>query len=211
MQKPRILAQLTPNERNPRTITDARKAALLKSYAEFGDLSGIVFNRRSGKLVGGHQRRSVLPPESGIVIEDRHKKPDALGTVARGYVQHGADRIPYREVDWPEAREKSAMIAANKHGGEFSGDLAQLLCELAKESADLSLTGFDDREFAQLLADITAPPSADGEKSPESKPPKSKPIDATYEVVISCADEAEQRLWFDKLTAEKAKCRLLTL
>jgi len=41
---------------NPRTITDEQLKMLNKSLQTFGDLSGIVYNRRTGNLVGGHQR-----------------------------------------------------------------------------------------------------------------------------------------------------------
>jgi hypothetical protein len=143
MKPPRHLAQLTPNDRNPRVLTPAKRAALIKSLAEFGDLSGFVFNRRTCTLIGGHQRRSILPPESEIVITERLKKPDTLGTVARGHVVAGADRIPYREVDWPEPKATAAMIAANRQGGDFTrGMLAELLAEIESAGLDTDLTGY---------------------------------------------------------------------
>jgi len=149
VKTPRRLSQLTPNERNPRRISPRALDALRKSCAEFGDLSGFVFNRRTQRLIGAHQRHSILPPDSEIVISEQLKEPDALGTVARGLVKVGADRIPYREVDWPAAKEKAAMIAANKHGGEFIADtLSDLLHEIEAEGTDLDVTGF----FGEALA-----------------------------------------------------------
>lgn len=41
--------------------------ALQKSMAEFGDLSGIVFNRRTGNLIGGHQRIKIIDPLRNLI------------------------------------------------------------------------------------------------------------------------------------------------
>lgn len=106
---------------NPRTITDERLRMLSSSMKEFGDLSGIVKNIRTGNLVGGHQRVKVFDPDWPIIPSEHH---DDSGTVAMGYIETPYGRWSYREVDWDENREKMANIAANKHGGEF--DLPKL-------------------------------------------------------------------------------------
>ena len=59
---------------NPRTITDEQLGWLKKSLEEFGDLSGIVFNRRTGNTVGGHQRLKCLPPDAKIEKKDLKEK-----------------------------------------------------------------------------------------------------------------------------------------
>jgi len=56
--------------------------ALRNSLLEFGPLDGFVFNSRSKRLVGGHQRKGVLPDSSKVVVIERCK-PNAQGTVAR--------------------------------------------------------------------------------------------------------------------------------
>jgi DNA modification methylase len=154
MKKAATLQELTPNERNPRRMSDAQTSALRKSLLEFGPLDGFVFNRRSKRLVGGHQRKGILAGTSPIVILERFAKPNTQGTIACGYVQaDNGERITYREVDWPEAKEKAAMLAANKHSGKWDEDaLAQILAELETEGFDRELTGFEHKEIAQLLA-----------------------------------------------------------
>jgi DNA modification methylase len=154
--KAATLRELTPNERNPRRMSDAQSSALRKSLLEFGPLDGFVFNRRSKRLVGGHQRKGILAADSPVVILDQIAKPNAQGTIACGYVQaDNGERITYREVDWPEAKEKAAMLAANKHSGQWNEDaLAQLLAELETEGFDRELTGFDDKELAKLLTKV---------------------------------------------------------
>ncbi len=41
--------------------------------------------------------------------------------------------------------------------------------------------------------------------------PKRQTIPELYQVLAECADEAEQRRVYERLTAEGLKCRLLTL
>lgn len=79
---------------------------------EYGDLSGIVRNIRTGVVFAGIQRMKVLPPDSPI-IKEAHS--DKTGTVAMGYIETPWGRMPYREVDWPEEKEMTANIATNNH------------------------------------------------------------------------------------------------
>src|SRR6266436_260785 len=113
--KSATVGTLTPNERNPRHISETQLESLRKSLLEFGPLDGFVFNRRSKRLVGGHQRQKTLPANSPVVIVENCKPLNAQGTIARGYVEANGERITYREVDWKPAKEKAGMLAANKH------------------------------------------------------------------------------------------------
>ena len=54
------LSKFKPSPRNPRRITDDALAGLRASLRTFGDLSGLVFNRRTGNVVCGHQRRVAV-------------------------------------------------------------------------------------------------------------------------------------------------------
>ena len=107
---------LKPAPYNPRKITDKQLSMLEKSMKEFGDLSGVVYNIKTGRIVGGHQRIKKLDPEWDIVKQE-HK--DKNGTVAVGHIETPSGRWAYREVSWTEHKEMAANIAANKHGGEF--------------------------------------------------------------------------------------------
>jgi len=146
---------LKPAGYNPRKISPEKLAALKKSLEEFGDLSGIIYNTRTQTVIGGHQRIKNMDPSWKII-----KKPqtDKTGTTAAGYVETPHGRLTYREVDWPEEKEKMANIAANKHGGEFDDDLLKELLDnmkLADPELDIELIGFDDDEMA-VLTDKTA-------------------------------------------------------
>ena len=45
---------------NPRTLSDAARKKLRASVKEIGVMDTPVFNKRTGKLVGGHQRLHTI-------------------------------------------------------------------------------------------------------------------------------------------------------
>jgi len=68
------LSDLTPAVYNPRKISDTAFAGLGKSISRFGLLSYIVWNKRTGNIVGGHQRYKQLTDmgelETDVVVVD---------------------------------------------------------------------------------------------------------------------------------------------
>lgn len=146
------LSNLNPNVDNPRKITDKKLKELKKALDEFGDLGGIVFNRRTQRIVGGHQRQRVLPANAEIKIEFENTEASKSGTVAGGYVKVADETFSYREVDWDEVKEKAANIAANKGAGEWDMEkLGDWFKDLDDMNFDLDLTMFDEDERKQFL------------------------------------------------------------
>jgi hypothetical protein len=144
-------SDLKLNPANPRKITEEQLAALRASLKEFGDLSGIVRNVTSGNLVGGHQRVKIFA-DAPVTVTQRYKEPSPNGTVAVGYVTAEGERHVYREVQWDDAKEKAAMIAANKHGGDWEMSmLSDLLLELDQANFNVSLTGFSAAELERMI------------------------------------------------------------
>lgn len=97
------LSDLKPAPYNPRTITQEAAAALQTSLAEFGDISGIVWNKKTGNLVAGHQRMDALRRKHGKALTLR----EGAVTTPEG------ERFPVRVVNWPPDKEKAANVAAN--------------------------------------------------------------------------------------------------
>ena len=68
------LSALRPAEYNPRTISDEAFEGLGSSIDRFGMLSHIVWNKRTGNIVGGHQRYRHLmrvgETETDVVVVD---------------------------------------------------------------------------------------------------------------------------------------------
>ncbi|MBW2559672.1 MAG: hypothetical protein JRE40_02330 [Deltaproteobacteria bacterium] len=148
-KQPKTLEDLKPAPYNPRTITPEAAAGLRASIKTFGDLSGIVWNSRTGHLVAGHQRKDALIAQSATFQPD----PPAL-------VLPSDEAFPIRIVDWDTTTEKAANITANNPhiSGEFTGDLQDCLEEVR------DFDDFDDLRLDDLtVIGITDIP--DGNKS----------------------------------------------
>jgi hypothetical protein len=101
------LAELTPAPYNPRKMEPAAENALLRSLERFGLLQPIVWNKRTGNVVGGHRRLKLLMA-AGVDVTD----------VAVG--------------DWSETEEKALNLALNNPAGQgtFTPEAQDLLLEL---------------------------------------------------------------------------------
>jgi DNA modification methylase len=103
---------------------------LKRSIEEFGYVEPLVWNERTGNLVGGHQRYKILVNEQG------------------------ATEVEVSVVDLDETREKALNLALNKIRGDWDEEkLAQVLAELQENDLDVTLTGFDQEEVTELLSE----------------------------------------------------------
>lgn len=129
---------------------------------EFGDLSGLLCNVRTGNLVAGHQRLSQLPAD--YHLERSNGVTDAVGTVGYGHIEAHGTRWPVRFVDWPEFKEKAANVAANSPliAGEFTAALLPMLDALKTELPELSAS-LRLEELRELAPEPELPPPADAE------------------------------------------------
>lgn len=178
------IQDLKKNPENPRKITEEKRKMLLKALRRFGDLSGIVFNRKTERLVGGHQRRDLFDPSTPIVIVKKYSKPTKTGTVAEGHFEVKGERFVYREVYWDEHTEKAANIAANKTAGDW--DPAKLKDWIQGLNSfdvnfDLELTMFDPDEIKNIVGievkgytRSNAETGVDEDEVPEKAPPRAK-------------------------------------
>jgi hypothetical protein len=146
------IKDLNPNPMNPRRMSVKKKAMLRASIDEYGDLSGVGYNRRTKRLFAGHQRVSVLPPDTVVKIVTRYEKPNAFMTVAEGYIDYKGEHIKYREVDADETWEAGAMLAANKHSGEWDKDLLRVV--MSDTKLNLPVIGFEELEIKELGLDL---------------------------------------------------------
>lgn len=132
------IEDLKDSNYNPRTITDESLKSLKFSMEEFGDLSGIVFNKATGNLVAGHQRLRGLKEKFGkklrMVKQKDAERPQAI-------ITPGGDRFPVRVVEWDLRKEKAANLAANNPHlqGNFTGEVIELIEELEVHAEQLSV------------------------------------------------------------------------
>ena len=123
------IADLKADPDNPRRIDDEAAAGLAFSLEEFGDISGVCFNVRTGELVSGHQRVEQLKAKYGTDL------PIVGGAIETPDGQTFAVRF----VDWDKAKQRRANIAANNQfiAGEFTTDIGDLLLASAQDNEEM--------------------------------------------------------------------------
>ena len=180
---------------NPRRLRPDRLDSLHRSMKRFGDLSGIVVNRRTGTVIGGHQRLKAFDSdEVEPVIEKRYSPPERTGTTAEGYVVLEGERWRYREVDVSEDRERAMNLAANAHGqgGWDKQGVAKVLQGLVQTDENVDDLGFSNREvldWVDLAERIDA--------GPVPPPPRGETISKAGEVYslgphrLMCGDSSD--------------------
>jgi len=131
---------------NPRLITDIALSGLRNSLKEFGDLSGIVFNKQTGNLIAGHQRKKILIEEFGdkLIIEDNIIKTPK------------GDEYAIRVVDWDIQKEKLANITANNPHiqGNYDTTLQELVDELKESDSELiDMLNINNLDLESLVAE----------------------------------------------------------
>ena len=120
------ISKLNPAKYNPRKDLkpgDTEYEKLKRSMAEFGYVEPIIWNKRTGNIVGGHQRYKILK-------DIKYKEAECV------------------IVDLDDNREKALNVALNKISGEFDIPLlTDLLKDLSANDFDVSFTGFDENEI----------------------------------------------------------------
>lgn len=129
------ITRLNPAAYNPRKDLrpgDSEYQKLARSMTKFGCVEPIIWNERTGNVVGGHQRLKVL-------------------------IAAGETELDVSVVNLSEEDEKALNLALNKIAGSWDDEaLSQLLQELAETAGiDETLTGFDPGELDELLESLS--------------------------------------------------------
>lgn len=126
------IERLKPAKYNPRKELkpgDPEFEKLKNSITEFGYVEPVIWNKKTGNVVGGHQRLSVL----------KHL---------------GEKEVDCIVVDMDLQKEKALNIALNKISGQWDVPLlTDLLKDLDDSGFNVSLTGFDANELDDLFKD----------------------------------------------------------
>jgi ParB-like chromosome segregation protein Spo0J len=167
---------LLPYARNMNKHTEEHVAEIAASIKEFGWTYPPLIDKEN-VLVAGHGR-VLAARKLGLAI------------------------VPcIRRDHWTEAQVKAYRILDNRlpNNAVVRTDMLSLeLQDLAAESFDLGLLGFDEKELAKLLnPDEEAPPEPAVEEKRE------------FLIVIEAADEAQQQELFEELQIREIKCKLM--
>lgn len=121
-------SQLKQAPYNPRIISEHARKRLKKAIRELGIVDTVVWNKRTGHVVGGHQRLSIL--------DDLERGRDYLLTVAR--------------IDVDEKTESKLNLVLNNWSAQGEWDTEKLEKIVLSLNGDLELTGFDPVEIQAL-------------------------------------------------------------
>ena len=116
---------------NPRVITDESQRKLASSLVdpEIGLVESLVWNERTGNLVGGHQRLGIM---------------DA--------VHEGENyEVPVDIIDVDEATEKKINLMLNNHGLQGTWDVPSLETMFRDQDVDPFAVGFEVMDLVNLF------------------------------------------------------------
>lgn len=191
-----------PHPKNPRQITPKAERRLRGKVKEVGMIQPVIVNRRTGYLVGGHQRLAILDK-----LEGYDKNP------AKGYLLD----VSVCELTDQQELEMLAFLNNNSAQGIFDIDLlADLNLEMG---VGFEAMGFDqldvdfmfdgDARFSHLFED--APEVAvTKEKLEAVKAARSQGVenmqaknDAEFYFVVVCKDDEERNECMQRLGVPK--------
>jgi DNA modification methylase len=169
---------LNPAAYNPRKDLqpgDPEYEKLGRSIERFGYVEPIVWNERTGNVVGGHQRLKWMLAE-------------------------GEREFDVSVVNLSPSEEKALNIALNKISGDWDEErLAALLQELAEDNTiDEALTGFDPDEIDDIIAGITEEEPQNFRDKLNNSPPSS--LFDTFVVPPFSVLDTRQGYWAERKT-----------
>jgi len=161
---------------------DPEYEKLKRSIETFGCVELIVFNERTERVVGGHQRLKILQ-------------------------EVGCDETDCVVVDLSEPEEKALNIALNKISGEWDEERLSLLLQELSESADTDvlLTGFDREEIERILNEAIA----STEEFMGNLDAGGFNYKEQFGVIVICKDEKEQETVYNSLLEQGYECRVV--
>lgn len=157
------LNELNPASYNPRIISSSAKAGLNKSIEKYGLVQAIVWNKRTGNIVGGHQRYKVL-------------------------LDQGETEADVVVVDLNDTDEVALNIALNNP--EIQGDFTEKTIEQLDLVSGNLKEQFNQLKLADLREELNnrfnAPPDKVHKVNSTVKKKKNKEVISDDKVIIEC-------------------------
>jgi hypothetical protein len=137
------LSSLTPAPYNPRKVLSPKSPAYRKlkaSLEAFGLVEPLVWNERTGRVVGGHARLRILK-------------------------ELGYEEVPVSVVDLTDEREMALNVVLNNLDaqGRYDPKLLKDLLDPLRDTPEFDLTGFDRTVFDVLTFEPDPLPEATDE------------------------------------------------
>lgn len=148
---------------NPRKISPKMMARLRRSMTTDGVLQNIVCNRRTGHIVGGHQRVEAAKAE-------------------------GIRELPVLWIDVELDREKRINVTLNSVAGQFvESALASMLTDM--DAAARDLVGFEPGEIERLTRVVDKDLATDDRGKDAADAALNKSIEAVFTVTPAVASD----------------------
>lgn len=186
---------------NPRKISPEAKRKLKENLSKMGLMGGLVWNERTGNLVSGHQRITILDADNNYDAKSKENDYDVFVT----------------KVDLSEKDEKTQNVFFNNQSamGFFDEDK---LHEIMKEVDFSELTGFSKKNQISMFADssLTDDEYAEIAEQVESTTKKFKDmhksttseVDANY-IVLVFKNAGDKSTLVDNLGVELDNARFI--
>lgn len=167
------VAELAPADYNPRKISARAADGLRASLARFGELGGIVWNERTRRLVGGHQRVKAL-------------------------LALGVEEVDVRVVDLPTAEEKALNVTLNNPAisGEFDFEVLDVVLDDIRADLPNAFEELHLEDIRPLFAPSTGGDSSAGGRPhgrPEPERAESSPGGTAGDLDLDDGDDAGDR------------------
>lgn len=178
---------------NPRVISDSAKRRLKAGIKKLGILGPIIWNRRTGNIVGGHQR---------IGIMDKLQGKDA-----------GDYEVTVAEVDLSETEEIEANLLLNNAAAMGEFDIVKLEPLLKIPDLNLEATGWDRADIFRIFGSDKvvldeALPDAASEDAAEKTAEAVKAVSEQYRKNVEAAHARNNDQFFIVVVFESAADRL---
>jgi hypothetical protein len=201
-------SQINAAPYNPRVITAHAKKALQRGMENFGCVEPLIWNDKTGNLVGGHQRLKIMDDKEGYSVKSPTKNDYIVGVSV---------------VHLTLMREKKLNVLLNSPGAQGQYDqegLFNLLEEFKEDDlGDMGLSKMDlelDFGFTPLFADATPEGQAatkdleenireikDRKKKYKDKDSASPNADADYYLMCVFPSRKEKEKFLEKAQCPK--------
>lgn len=126
-------SQIIEHPKNPRVITESAKKKLKSKMEDVGLLQPLIVNKRTGYLLGGHQRLASM---------------DSLEKYAAGKNDY---EIDVAIVDLPEKKEMEMLVFLNNPGAQGGWQLEMLAEINLDQGVGFGEMGFDKMDVTMMF------------------------------------------------------------
>lgn len=175
------MSEIKPSPYNPRNMSLSAMEGLEKSIDTFGYIDPIIWNKKTGNIVGGHQRYEI-------------------------FKKQGKDKIKVIEVELDEKEEKALNVTLNNQSiqGEWDNGKLQSILEEIKD-----LNFFDDICLDVLNLEIKGLEDASENeiKIEKNVLKKEKYLPEEWAVLVYLKSEMEQKEYFEEMQKRGLQCK----